>query len=371
MTLVFYILFSLLFLYSAILGMMALGFILTRSFRAREKYLQTPVTIIICARNEEKNIVMCLRSVLKQEYVPGKIQLILINDASTDATVQRAESVLKDSGVNYKIISNAHQKGKKQSISYAMQFANNQLIVLRDADTFTTSVKWLQTISDFQHRHNADLIIAPISVATNFGLLWAMQAIENNILAVIACGSAFYKMPFLCSGANLIFKKSVFEKTKGYESHLHIASGDDVLFMEDVKKIPGSKISYLKSADAIVHTYPCYSFKELLNQKIRWASKFKQNKNVLNLMVALVSFAVNAAWLFLLVYVYIVPEHKALCLTFILYKLVFDILLLFLAARFIKNKGLLWFALPVGFIYPIYACIVGLASVFIKPKWKV
>jgi biofilm PGA synthesis N-glycosyltransferase PgaC len=366
----FYIVFICLFLYSAVLAWLAVGFIRTPTFRAEEKFLQLSVTIIICARNEEKNISLCLRSILKQDYVKGRMQLILINDASSDNTVQRAESILKESGINYKIISNAQQKGKKQSISYAMQFANNALIVLRDADTFTTSTTWLQEISNFQNKYNTDLIIAPVAIAHNFGILWAMQVIENNILAVLAGGSAFYKLPFLCNGANLAFTRSVFERTQGYASHIDIASGDDVLFLEDVKKIPGAKVGYLKSADAIVHTYPCFSFKQLLNQKIRWASKFRQNKNKLNLLIAVLSFAVNLAWLFLLVYVYFAPEHKWLCLTFIFYKLVFDILLLFLAARFIKSKGLLWFVLPVGCIYPIYAFIVGAASAFIKPTWK-
>src|SRR3954462_6378167 len=94
----FYILFALLFLYSAVLLWLALGFMRTPTFFATEKMLQSPVTIIICARNEEKNIGLCLLSILRQDYVHGKIQLILINDASTDATVQRAEVILKGSG---------------------------------------------------------------------------------------------------------------------------------------------------------------------------------------------------------------------------------------------------------------------------------
>jgi len=370
MTLLFYIFFACLALYSLVLAWLALGFVRMPRFKAEEKLSPVPVSIIICARNEEKNIVLCLRSVLLQQYPANLMQIILINDASTDATVSRAESVLKDSGISYRIISNAQQKGKKQSISYAMQFADNALIVLRDADTFTTSQLWLSTVSEFWQTKHSDLIIAPVAIAHNFGILWAMQAVENNILTMLAGGSTFYQKPFLCSGANLAFTKTIFERTNGYSSHLNVASGDDVLFMEDVKKIKGAKIDYLRSADAIVHTYPCYSFSDLLKQKIRWASKFKQNRNKLNLLIAMLSFAVNLGWLFFLVYAYAAPGHKALCLTFIFYKLLFDILLLFLAARFIRNKGLWWFALPVGCIYPIYACMVGAASVFIKPKWK-
>lgn len=367
---VFIIFFIVLALYAAFVGWLGIGFFKTTFFHAKEKYLQVPLSIIICARNEEKNIGRCLSGILNQEYVLNKIQLILINDASNDATVSRAEAILNNSGINYKIISNSQQKGKKESISYAMQFANSELIVMRDADTFTRSNKWLQTISDFYQNNHSDLIIAPVAIANNVGILWAMQAIENNILALFACGSNYFKKAFLCNGANLIFTKSIFEKTNGYQSHIQTASGDDVLFMEDVKKISGAKIDYLKSTEAIVYTYPCYSLKTLFNQKIRWASKFKVNDNKLNFALALISFGVNLAWLFCFAYVYAVPAHKLPALIFILFKLKIDILLLFLASSFIKNKSLLWFSLPVGCIYSLYACLVGLASVFIKPTWK-
>lgn len=369
MSAVIYILFALLLIYTLLLLWLAIGFIKTKYFFPKNKTLQIPVTLIICAREEEKNIALCLNTLLKQDYVLNKVQLILINDASLDGTVQQAESILKTSGINYKIISNQIQKGKKQSITYAMQFATNELIVLRDADTFTLSPKWLQSISDSYQNTKADLIIAPIAIANNSGLFWALQAIENNILALVACGSAFYKKAFLCNGANLIFTKTAFSKTDGYASHINMASGDDIFFLEDVKKIKDSKIVYLKSKDAIVYTYPSFSFRELILQKTRWASKFKVNKNKLNLLVASVTFITNLIWV-LCFFCMGNPTYRFPCFMFIFFKLFIDILLLFLASGFIKNKNVLWLSFPVGLVYPVYAVIVGLTSLFVKPRWK-
>ncbi len=369
MNLAILICFCLLLLYTLVLTWLAIGFLRTGDFvSANQEAL--PLSIIICARNEQGNITACLTSILRQDYDPKKAEIIFINDASTDLTVQIAESILKKSPFSYRIITNKQHKGKKQSISYAISLAVNDLIVLRDADTFTTSFQWLQNISDFQRAHNSDLIIAPVAVADHSVLLWALQAIENNILAVLACGSAFYKKPFLCNGANLIFTRRIFEKTKGYASHLHRASGDDIFFLEDVKKIPGSRINYLKSAQALVYTYPCYSFSSLFSQKIRWASKFSANKNPLNFTLAALVFLVNAAWLFCFCYSFFSTELQGAAFKFIIFKLSIDILLLFLALGFIKNKNLLWFSLPAGCIYPVYSCVVGIASFFAKPTWK-
>lgn len=370
MTLIFYSLLFLLSIYSLILVWLSLGFLRTRLFNASEDNIFTPLTIIICARNEEKKIGKCLTIILQQEYDLSKIQIILVNDASTDTTAFQAQAILKKSPVNYKIISNASQKGKKQSITEAMQFAENELIITRDADTFTRSLLWLKSISDFYRLHSSDLIIGPVGIADNFGILWALQAIENNVLNVLNAGSAFYKKPFLCSGANLIFTKTIFAKTNGYCNHINIASGDDILFLEDVKKIKDSKINYLKSFDSIVYTYPCYNFKTLVNQKARWASKFNVNPDPLNLTLASLSFLMNASWLFCFLYRFFVPEKEELSLIFVFLKLLIDILLLFLASRFLKNKAIAWYVLPVGCIYPIYAVIIAIAALFLKPKWK-
>jgi len=370
MTSVFFIFIFILFIYFIFLIYFSIGFIKTETYYSISNFADEAVTIIICARNEEKNIIGCLSTLIKQDYNAKKINLILINDASTDNTIKVAEYILKQSKLNYKIISNQNQKGKKQSITYAMQFVNTELIVLRDADTFTTSTIWLKTISNFYNETQAQFIIAPIALADNTGLLWALQAIENNVLAVLASGSAYFKKAFLCNGANLIFTKSIFEKVNGFNKHIHIASGDDVLFLEDVKKIEGLKIKYLKSESALVHTYPAFSFSNLIQQKVRWGSKFKNNSNKLNTVLAFVSFMVNVFWLFSLVISFLMPQNSQLGLIFVLFKLLIDSLLLFLSQRFLKNRSLIWYVFPVGFIYPLYVSIIATASLFFKPKWK-
>lgn len=370
MTPEYIVLLSLLLLYAGVLLWLASGFMRMQHFQVSEEGKMLPLSIIICARNEEKTIARCLKTIVQQNYDLDKIQILVVNDASTDNTVRQAELVLKNSGMHYRIISNRERKGKKQSITFAMQHAIHDVIVLRDADTFTLSYNWLKCISDFKLQKNSDLIIGPVAIADNSGSLWALQAIENNVLCVLNAGSAFHKKPFLASGANLIFSRQIFEKAGGYKSHLSIPSGDDVLFLEDVKKIPGAHIDFLKSEDALVYTYPSFSFSSLIKQKIRWAAKFSVNKNKLNFFLSLLIFLINAATLFSLFYGLLLPQNATEALLFVVFKLFIDFLLLFLAAGFIKNRSLAWYVLPIAFIYPVYACIVALASLVSKPSWK-
>ena len=250
MSTVLLILFVLLGVYAFLLLGMGVGFMFTRSHNDQPNNLHTGVTLIVCARNEEKHIRNCLASLLQQNYPRANIQLLFINDASSDQTVPIAEAMLASSGIAYRIITNATQKGKKASLAYAIPFAEHELIITRDADTFSPSPNWLGTLVESFERSRPDMIIGPLAIANNSGILWALQAIENNTLAVLAGGSAYFKKAFLCSGANLAFTKSLFERTNGYQSHVQIASGDDVLFLEDAKK-NGASIVYLKNTDGV------------------------------------------------------------------------------------------------------------------------
>jgi hypothetical protein len=140
--------------------------------------------------------------------------------------------------------------------------------------------------------------------------------------------------------------------------------------LEDLKKEGSAKISYIKNKKAIVYTYPNYSFTQLLNQKIRWASKFKFNPNKLNFSLAGLVFISNLLWIILFFIAFFKPHYFNVCSAYLIIKVVVDFMLSFFSNKFIGNKNLLWYALPVSFIYPVYAVFIGLLSLVKKPIWK-
>jgi len=262
------------------------------------------------------------------------------------------------------------QLGKKASITKAMVYAKHNIIISRDADTFTDSKMWLQSLSQYQAMGKYDLVIGPLNIARYSGLLWALQSVENRALNVLSAGMAYFKKPFLCSGANLLFTKSVFLKVNGYESHSHIASGDDVLFLEEVKKVEGARIGFIKSKEAMVFTYPQLSLWPLILQKVRWAQKFKVNQNKFNLGLSLLIFAVNCAWIVALTAFCLQLPNKNYLLCFVLFKLLTELFLLFLSRSFMSNYNLLRYLIVVSIIYPFYVVSVAILSLFLQPKWK-
>ncbi len=328
-----------------------------------------PVSILICARNEERNIVACLEGILRQDYPHDLMEIVVVNDASDDRTGSFAKELLSKSGITAKVITNPVRKGKKASMAFAISHASCNLIVTRDADTSCPSPNWLQHMVSPLLRHDLTLVAGPVTLKPNSGLLWALQAIEQNILTMVGGGSIQLRLAFLCSGANMAFSKKLFDATGRFKNHLHIESGDDVFFLNDVKKIKAAKIEFLNHPAALVYTSAMGNFKTLLNQKARWASKTKYNGNLINLFVALLTGFVNAAWLVLLVYGWLFPEKNTWLMVFLAGKLVSDIILLLPSLFFTRNWSLLLPAFTVGFIYPVYACVVAVYALVRRPSW--
>ncbi len=242
----------------------------------------TKVCIIICARNEEKNIERCLRSIMNQNFDRSLLQIIVMSDGSSDNTFSIATETLKGPEFSSMVFKVAERQGKKRCIESAIKMCQGDLIITRDADTFTNDPNWLTTIVSFHEQTKKEFIIAPLQIENKNNFLSQLQIAENWALTIITGGYAFYKKAFLCNGANLAFTKNLFEQTNGYASHIDVPSGDDVLFLEDVKKINPETIAYLKQKEASVYTYSAQNFGDFIDQRTRWASKFKINPNPLN-----------------------------------------------------------------------------------------
>jgi poly-beta-1,6-N-acetyl-D-glucosamine synthase len=326
--------------------------------------------IIICALNEEKTIGRCLTSILEQDFDFNLLEIIFVNDGSKDNTLDVATEILKNSGKNYSIINNTERLGKKDGITMAMEMCNGELIITRDADTYTTNKNWLSTIVSFYEDTQKEFIICPIEIESRNGLLNQLQFLENKALAVVTGGFACNKKAFLCNGANLAFTKTLFRKVNGYKSHEEIHSGDDVLFLEDVKKYDPMVVTYLKQSSASVITYPVSGFKKLLEQKVRWASKFDKNPNQTNAFLGIIVCLVHFFGLFYLIKPLFTHHIPLFGIIFICLRFLIDFLLLFLASRYFNRPLKLHWLLPVALFYSFYVIITALLSVVVKPNRK-
>jgi biofilm PGA synthesis N-glycosyltransferase PgaC len=330
----------------------------------------TFISIVLSARNEANTIERCLEQIIKQQFPTTHFEVILIDDASEDATYQMANTIFKKSTLQFQVIKESVHQGKKKNIAKAISLAKGAIIVTTDADVVFRFSNWLSTISTYFEMYNPAMLVMPIDFETESGLLPMFQIIENAALTVITAGYVGIQRPFMCNGANLAFKKSAYELVNGYQSHLYMSSGEDVFLMEAIKKVNPRGIHYILSRALIVKTKAQTNFRGFFNQRIRWAYKAKYNSNFLNLsagfMVMMANLLMLAFFMSIINKSVIMPYLSI----FVLSKFVFDFLLLFLASDYLGRLKYLGWMIPFQCIYWIYALAIGICSLFIKPYWK-
>ena len=321
-------------------------------------------------RNEEENAERFIKEIRKQNYPFEDFELIVVNDFSEDSTFEIFKINLEKSGLNFKIINQLSHKGKKQNIAEAIELSNGAIIITTDADVCYRDANWLKEIANYFENNKPNLLLMPIDFEEHSGLLSSFQITENIALTAITAGFCGINRPFMCNGANLAFTKQAYEAVNGYLNHLHISSGEDVFLLEDLKKIDSQKIHYSWQKELTVKTKSITSLSDFLNQRLRWAYKAKYNSNFINLSVGFIVLCANLIFLvFILSLIKNQPITPYLAI-FVLTKLIFDFLLLFLASKFLGRVKYLRLLIPFECVYWLYALIVGLGSLVIKPTWK-
>lgn len=92
------------------------------------------VTAVIPMFNEGSAIQETLQSVLDSEYPQAKLNVICIDDCSTDDSYEQARAVARTSNGRLKVVRNRTNMGKRRSIIRAVREAQSEIIVSVDSD---------------------------------------------------------------------------------------------------------------------------------------------------------------------------------------------------------------------------------------------
>ncbi len=311
-----------------------------------------------------------MKGITEQEFPKELMELILVDDNSEDNTVQLADSFLKEKKMSYKLIDlkEHNLSGKKTAIEQGASQALGSIIITRDADTYTKTNLWLKSIAYQFNDSNIDLVLPPV-ILSGTSFIQVFQQFENMAITSIGYAFAKLKLPFVCSGANLAYKRESFLKSNPYKDNKHIASGDDMFLLQSFIK-EGLSISTTKNSNTVVYTEAEASFKSFINQRLRWASKAKGLKLKTASSIAILLFLTNILLLVYFISSLFSSANINFCLFALLYKCIIDFLLLFLAAIMFKQKSNFVFYIPAFIFNLFYVPFISMASITVKPSWK-
>jgi cellulose synthase/poly-beta-1,6-N-acetylglucosamine synthase-like glycosyltransferase len=344
-------------------------------FKVKNQKSKVKISVIIPARNEQKNIAAFLDSVCNQNYPSTLFEVLVVDDHSTDKT---AAIVRSYEHKNLKLISlkdfmqDALNSYKKKAIEIAITQSTGELIVCTDADCIA-GPNWLETIAAFYEQYQPQFIAAPVSINCSNRFIEIFQMLDFMTLQGITGASVYKNIHSMCNGANLAYTKKAFETVNGFAGIDNIASGDDMLLMHKIYKQWPDKVMFLKSKDAIVETAPVHSIKEFFNQRIRWASKADKYDDKRIFAVLLLVYFINVLMLLLPFVVILHPEKLSiikLWLLLLLIKTITELIFLYPVAKFFGKQKLLWLFTLMQPFHIIYTVIAGWLGKFGSYNWK-
>lgn len=232
------------------------------------------VSVVVAARDEERNIEQCLRALLAQDYPVDRYEILVVDDGSVDGTAARVQALSTD---QVQLLSSVREHGsggsKKAALTLGIQTARGEIILTTDADCRVPS-SWVRAMVRY-FEDDVGLVIGFSQIGTAGSLNGKRAGYEAaDFLALMGCiaGSTGHGHPMAASGQNLGYRKTVFHEVGGYAGVMHRASGDDAILLQRVRRRSRWRVAFAYCAEAHVVHPPAGNVPALLQKRTRWAS---------------------------------------------------------------------------------------------------
>jgi len=344
--------------------------------RGVQTQFRTKISVLVPARNEEKNIGVCLESLSRQSYSKDLYEVIVIDDHSTDGTAAIVEGFAGISVRCLRLADIAEENGagpvkayKKFAIETGIRAATGELIITTDADCWFHP-DWLRTMAGFYEETGAKFIAAPVRIDSTHSFLSIFQTLDFITLQGITGAAVYKRFHSMCNGANLAYEKRAFYEVEGFKDIDAIPSGDDMLLMHKIyKKYPG-QVFFLKNRHAIVSTRPETSWESFVNQRIRWASKADKYDDKRIFWVLLLVYILNILFLGLLLASWWNSWYLWLLLILIVIKTAVEFPFVRSVAGFFGQQRLMVYFPALQPFHILYTVVIGWLGKFGSYRWK-
>ncbi|MBE8727875.1 glycosyltransferase [Flavobacterium hungaricum] len=328
-----------------------------------------PVSVIVCAKNEEENVKKYVPLLAEQNY--PDFEIVLIDDASSDETLEVFEEFEKQySNIRLVKVENneAFWGNKKYALTLGIKAAKKEYLLFTDADCYPSSKDWITTMtSQFTTDKTIVLGYGGYEKAER-SFLNKIIRFETVMTALQYFSWAKAGLPYMGVGRNLAYKKEEFFNVNGFIDHIQIRSGDDDLFINQAANKANTTLSYMP--ESFTYSEPKKTFREWFTQKRRHISTAEHYKFFDKMQLSL--FFLSQLFFFLLVIILLSFQFQWIAVLAILatrYTVVWSVVGCS-AGKLKENDLKFWF--PVVEIALILTQInIFITNIFSKPVyWK-
>ena len=332
-------------------------------YKATSGTFNKPISIVICAKNEEENLRNKLPKILNQKYF--NFEVVIVNDQSIDGTSLFLEELEKSYSNLVVVTIDTHinkHPGKKFALTLGIKTAKYDYLLLTDADCFPNSENWAKLMCN--NFNTADIVLGYGGYQKKQGLLNKLIRFDAFNVAQQYLSYALSGHTYMGVGRNMAYKKSLFFDNKGFANHIHIPSGDDDLFIQEVAT--KNNVTIEINTKAHTSSEAIESWKEWSYQKRRHLTTAPLYQIKFKGLLALFPYAQFLFWLSI-VLLLIVKAYTIIAILLSV-KLFVSYLVNYKSMKQLNAIDLYWIDPVYEFIYLLIQGIFVLLNLFNQPK---
>ncbi|RNC83300.1 MAG: glycosyltransferase [Balneola sp.] len=239
-----------------------------RDRKRTEPEVWPTVSVLVSGKNEEAVFATCINSLINLDYPKEKLQIIIVDDQSTDNTAKVIETAIEGHDhvqtLNTKDY-DTHLKAKARGISFAAKHATGEWLFITDADAEVHPL-WLKKMLTGTSKKTGT--IAGMMTIKENNLVSTLEKMSWGYTIPFAFGAAGYGMDFICVGPNMAIRRSIYEESGGLEKAEFNVAEDLAIFMMSANA--GYKALAHNNPETTVRMFPLETFQQLLSQQRRW-----------------------------------------------------------------------------------------------------
>lgn len=329
--------------------------------------LSQPISVLICAKNEAKNLTKNLPSLLKQRY--NNFELILINDCSNDNTLEVMKQFKEESNIPIKIVDVYENEqflgSKKYALTLGIKSASYEHLLFIDADCKPISENWIaEMVHYFSNQYQLVLGYGAYKKIEK-SFLNKLIRFETLFTAIQYFSYSKIGIPYMGVGRNLAYTKTLFLSINGFVKHLKIKSGDDDLFVNQV----GTKQNTINcySPNSFTESYPKTTFKEWIQQKRRHISTASYYKPIHKLLLGTFYSSQLLFWVLSLLLLGFFYKWQII-FGLIFLRILIQYIIIGYSAKRLNEKDLILYAPFLELFLIIIQMFIFIKNLILKPK---
>jgi cellulose synthase/poly-beta-1,6-N-acetylglucosamine synthase-like glycosyltransferase len=330
------------------------------------------ISVIVPAHNEENSLPHLMDCLSRQDYPVQKIEFLFVNDRSTDLTNELMCGFVSQHE-NAKAIqldeTPAGISPKKHAIATAIESASGEIILTTDADA-SPKPGWISAMMKC-YDENTGMVLGYAPYRTDGpyrSLFHQILALDYFAMGAMTAATAGRGHPLTCNGANLSYRKSVFEEVDGFGETASLMSGDDDLLMHRIRSNTPWKIGYCIDPESVVFNKPPRTIWKFIRQRIRFASKHHAYPGKMKAGLLSVYF-LHLFMLALLIGSVFSLSHLPFFLVLLGAKVLFELIFIIPGKRLLEKRNLL-ILYPLTVIpYLFYVVLFPILGLTLKSRW--